>query len=263
MTIASAKPMASVADDSIPAIMDRAWRGGEGVQLLLKRKRALVARVKTGDGKTVIAKLWCSPGIRALIRRKTRTSNCHNEWKALSVLSMAGASVPRPIGHCELLSGQYTEGLLIEDLGECILGLSRAKSLLREGREREHEQFIDWLLELTQLMLRHGVIDPDHGLHNVLVKSDGQAVRIDFEVARVTSAIGRQAAYGQMLGRLLTSYIFAAQPDLERIHWFAQRIQKSLKPEAAVLRVAARYVQEQMDKQRATMNVDTQVKLDW
>lgn len=263
MTISWAKPRPDASDGSILKIMDRAWRGGEGVQQLVKRKRALVARVKTDNGGSVIAKLWCSPGITALIRRKTQTSNCHNEWKALSVLSAAGASVPRPMGHCELLSGPYTEGLVIEDLGECTLGLSRAKTLLQEGRGQEHERFIDWLFELTELMLKHGVIDPDHGLHNVLVKSDGRAVRIDFEVAKVSTLIGKQVAYGRMLGRLLTSYIFAAQPNLERIHWFARRIEQSFKPEATVLRGAARYVQEQMNIQRTTMKVDTQVKLDW
>jgi hypothetical protein len=243
--------------------MDRAWRGGEGVQQLLKRQRALVARVKLAEGQSVIAKLWCSPGIRALIRRKTGTSNRQNSWKALTVLHGAGAAVPRPIGHCELLNAPYTEGLLIEDLGECVLGLMHVKTLIREGREQEHERFLDWLLAQTELMLKHGVIDPDHGLHNVLVKSDGRALRIDFEMARLTSAVGNRTPYGQMLGRLLTSYIFAAQPDLARIASFAGRIEKTLHPQPAVLRQAARYVQEQMDKQRVTMNVDTQVKLDW
>jgi hypothetical protein len=264
VTVASANLRVTAAGDSIRVIMDRAWRGGDGVQQLLKRKRALVARVKLEDGGSVIAKLWCSPGIRALIRRKTRTSNCHNEWKVLRVLSAERASVPRPMGHCELLSGQYTEGLLIEDLGESKLGLSHVKALIREGREQEHEQLVNWLIELTELMLRHGVVDPDHGLHNVLVTSTGRPVRIDFEVARVIrGGIEKRPAYGQMLGRLLTSYIFAAQPDLPRIQWFARRIEQTLNPPASVLREAGRFVQEQMDRQRLTMNVNTQIRLEW
>jgi hypothetical protein len=264
MTVASAKPQGGISSHSIQAIMDRAWRGGDGVQQLLKRNRALVARVRLDDGGSVIAKLWCSPGIRALIRRKTQTSNCHNEWKALSVLHAAGASVPRPVGHCELLSGQYTEGLLIEDLGECILGLTHVKTLIRERREQEYERFVDWTFELTDLMLKNGVIDPDHGLHNVLVSGDGRPLRIDFEVARVIrGTIGKQPLYGEMIGRLLTSYVFAVQPDASRIEKFAARIEKSFNPAKPVLQRAGQYVRDQLKRQSATMNVHTQLRLDW
>ncbi|HEV8607737.1 MAG TPA: lipopolysaccharide kinase InaA family protein [Tepidisphaeraceae bacterium] len=244
--------------------MDRAWKSGDGVQQLLKRERALVARVRVDDGGSVIAKLWCSPGIRALLRRKTRTSNCHAEWKVMNFLHEVGASVPRPLGHCVLVSGPYTEGLLIEDLGECVPGLSHVKTLLRAGREAEHERFIDRIIEMTELMVRHGVIDPDHGLHNILVCSDGRPVRIDFEVARVVRGpIGQRSIYGEMIGRLLTSYVFAAQPDTSRIEKFAKRLEKRLNPPAAVLQRAAKYVQEQLAKQSATMGVHTQVQLDW
>jgi serine/threonine-protein kinase RIO1 len=264
MSVTHAPIAAAMSSQAMHDIVDRAWKAGAGVEHLLKRKRALVARVKLDDGGSVIAKLWCSAGVRALLRRRMQATNCHAEWKALTLLHKAGASVPRPVGHCLMRKGPYTEALLVEDLGVCVMGLTYVKTLLREGREAEHEQFIDRIFEMTEVMLSHGVLDPDHGLHNILVKADGQPVRIDFEVARIAKGPrGQGPIYGDMIGRLLTSYIFAAQPDLARIGAFVRRIEKSLNPPSPVLRRAARYVQEQMKKQRTTMNVDTHVKLGW
>src|SRR5882762_2174892 len=109
---------------------------------------------------------------------------------------------------------------------------------------------------MTALMLKHGVVDPDHGLHNVLVGRDGRPVRIDFEVAKVIGgAIGQRPIYGDMVGRLLTSYVFAAQPDSARIQQFAKRLEEALRPPRPVLERAANYVREQLAKQSATMDV--------
>jgi len=262
--IATPKMRSGFSAEQTHEIAERAWRQGDGVQQLLKRDRAMVARVTLEDGQTVIAKLWSSPGVFSLFRRKIGTSNCQSASKALRILHQAGVAVPRPLGECVMLSGSYTEAMLVEDLGDCILGIDHVKKLLREGREAEHDEFVDQIFEMTEAMLKQGVLDPDHGLHNILVGEDGRPVRIDFEVAKIVRGeIGKRPAYGEMLGRLLTSYIFAVQPDLARIQAFAQRIEQSLNPPAAALRGAGRYVQEQMAKQRATMNVDTRMKLDW
>jgi hypothetical protein len=250
--------------EEIHQIADRAWRLGAGAQQLLKRNRAMVARVKLENGESVIAKLWCSAGVYALLRRRMGTSNCQLAWKALSVLHIAGVAVPRPLGQCVMLTGPYTEAMLIEDLGDCILGIDHVKKLLREDREAEHNQFVDQVFEMTEAMLRHGVLDPDHGLHNILVGADARPVRIDFEVAKVIRGeIGKHSAYGEMMGRLLTSYVFAVQPDTSRIEKFAARIEEALAPPKPVLQRAGKYVRDQLAKQSATMGVHTELHLDW
>src|SRR3954471_6006972 len=70
----------------IEAIAARAWQQGRCVRELKKRDGALVARVQLEDGVNVIAKLWHRHGVGALVRRVTRTSNWHAEWRTLKCL---------------------------------------------------------------------------------------------------------------------------------------------------------------------------------
>src|SRR5438445_3237127 len=242
----------------------RASDGGEGVEQLLKREKVLVARVMLENGESVIVKLWSGLGIRGLLRRMTGTSNMQAEWRTLRHLYGAGVAVPRPLGRCWARDGHYTDAILIEDLGKCTLGLTHVKSMLREGRDAEHEQFVTKLMEMTQLILDQGIVDPDHGLQNILVRANGEPVRIDFELARISRSVRwRRKQYGNMIGRLLTTYVFAAQPDMMRIKQFAQRLRTSLSLPPGILQRAGEYAQEQMAKQLVLKGIDTRLELEW
>lgn len=248
------------------AIVDD-WLAGrlESEELKVDRQECAVFRVQVSDN-SIVLKLWKRPGWRGLARRLSRTSPMQRENLALQRLSHARLAVPSPLGFCRIRrrSTPWTEALILQDLGNCTEAIEYTKMLAKSGQEASLERFLDDVLDLTEGMIRCGIIDTDHSFNNLVVTPSGRAARLDFEIAQ-TSLLNQLGynAYGLMLARLIGSYAFSIQPEVERAYNFAQKLRTRLNPPMKVLKQVSREVGAMMDKQRLTVGIDTRVPLPW
>jgi tRNA A-37 threonylcarbamoyl transferase component Bud32 len=233
-------------------------------QKLKERNDASTLRVQIESDSTVIMKLWKRPGIAGHLRRATGTDPGGRESRALARLLEAGIAVPAPLGTASfvLAESEFTDALFLEDLGSCETAFEHLKSLIRMGEEARVERFLGEVVEMTAAIVERDIIDTDHSLNNLVVTARGELVRLDTEVARQLS--GRPARpYGSMLGRLIGTFIFAVQPDLERVGPFARALVERLDPEPAVLLEASAQVARMLEGQRCNRSLDTRVTLPW
>jgi hypothetical protein len=231
-----------------------------------KRRDGVVARMRLPEDprSTVILKFWSRPGLKGWLRRLTRTSSAWREFEALSRLHRAALSVPEPYGLCrvEAEGAPYTDALFMEDLGPATWGPKHFLGLLREGRQAEAQAFLETLIDFTERMLQAGVIDPDHGINNVLVPASGTPVRIDFEIARIVKEPRRRPELlGRMLGRLIATYTFLVQPDAGKAEEFAERLFDRVQPDADVIDGTQRHLDLVFSEQKRACGVDTRVNL--
>jgi len=175
-------------------------------------------------------------------------------------------AVPRPLGFCSVVPdiAGYTDVLFMEDLGECESATEHLKRLIRAGQEAQALTFENVLIDITEQILKAGMLDLDHGMNNIVVTSSGRPVKLDVELARrVIWPRLFPAMYGRMLGRLIGLHAFAVQPDVGRTKRFAERLCERLKPPPGVLKRAGSYARELMQKQLQNVGIDTQLVLPW
>jgi len=230
---------------------------------LKSRADARVVRTALDDDRSMIVKLWSRPGWRGVIRRMTGTSSLQRENRTLLRLHKAGVAVPRPLAYLRLgrQDAPYTDALCLEDLGESVLAMSHLKKLIRLSDTAAAEQIEQEMIDMTGQMVDDHVLDPDHGLHNMIVTNAGRLVRLDFETAQhVISVKFQPKLYSEMLGRLITTYVFAVQPDLKRIEPFIRKLIRRCRPPQEVLAAAQVYYDRAMQKQWDQQNVDSRLR---
>jgi hypothetical protein len=229
------------------------------------REDSGVFRVQGSSG-AVILKLWAKPGWRGVARRLSRTSPMRRELRALQILGRAGLAVPGVIGWCDLtgLRSRWTEALLLEDLGECTRAMVHTRQLVEAGREQELATYMAEVLDLTEGVLRCGIIDTDHSMQNLVATPDGRAVRLDFEIARVAPlGVMSSRELGETLAHLIGSFAFAIQPEVHRATEFARQVQERLRPSRAVLEATSTEIRRMMQVQLEHSGIDTHVPLPW
>jgi hypothetical protein len=237
----------------------------ESVPLRDVRSDGTTVRVTLESNLGVVIKLWTRSGLRGIVRRWTRTGPAIREWRALQRLSGLGVDVPRPLAYCHLgPRALHTEAIILEDLGNCQVGMQHVKDLLGARRELELEMFESHVIETTATMIRSAILDPDHRITNFVVTAEGRPVRLDLELARcVAYPTLHWRMCGEMLGTLLGSYCFAVQPDTARVTDFARRLVARVRPGSRVLRRCRAVVEEMLETQRLNRGIDTRVDLPW
>ncbi|MGE0707433.1 MAG: lipopolysaccharide kinase InaA family protein [Planctomycetota bacterium] len=248
--------MEGVLAEQVVDLLERAPREG---QLLRRQPGRVVRRVTARDGLPVILKTWVTHGFWEQLRRRVYGSGAEAEWAGLHLLDAAGIPAPRPLGRGRVrLGGATVEVVVSEDLGPLETATRHASRRLAAGQSLE--ELDRDLIELTRALLRVGLVDTDHGLHNVLLLRSGALARIDLEQAR-RSARPREGVrrYGGMLGALLASYVFAVQPEVDLAVDFAERLQRELRPPLGAVRRARRRVELLLERQRARCGIDTRV----
>ncbi len=227
-----------------------------------------VARVThpAGNG-TVVVKLWNRRGGRGRIRRLTRTNIGWREYTALRVLETRRIGAPQPLAYLTLRDPRsaYTEALISSDLGECRRAMAVFKELLTEGNEDRVRSFETALINATAGMLAAGLIDTDHRIPNFAVPAGSDMpVRLDFELCRrVRRVAWHPRLLGRMLGTLLGTYVFAVQPDMDRVPDFGARLRAAVCPSARARRHALARVSEMLNRQSANRGVITDKPRIW
>ena len=220
----------------------------------------LIARVPLDDGQTAIFKFWNRPGFNGTMRRLTRTGTAHRECRALQHLERHGMRVPGVYALLRLKVGKarHTDCLVEEDLGVCADTTEFLKTLISSGADEEQSRFEGEILRATRIMVESHLLDTDHRLPNFVVISGGHPVRLDFELAqRVVHRCFHGKQYGMMLGALLGSYVFAVQPDQDRMMRFAEKLVEELQPPKAALQVAGARIKDMLERQRKEIGMDT------
>lgn len=253
------------------AQMDRcldALRGSFGdANVINQRENRIVIRwrwAETGD--SIIIKMWSRPDLIGSLRRLLRVAACNHEWRNLVRMSDFGIAVPRPLGFCRVapsIAG-YTDVLFMEDLGKCKSATEHLKQLIQAGQEQQALSFENVQIEMTAQMLEAGMLDVDHGMHNIVVQPSGRPVKLDVELGRqVIWPRLFPAMYGRMLGRMIGMHAFAVQPDVGRMTRFAERLCERLKPSPRILKRAGIHAREMMQKQLQKTGIDTRLILPW
>ena len=213
---------------------------------------------------SVIVKLWARPGLRGLVRRLTRTDPASREHAALARLQDAGIPVPTPMAlYRPRIAGIVeSDAFFMEDLGPCCTALDHLKKLIEAGDEDRVAGFVDSILDLTEAVLAAGILDTDHHLNNMVVTESGRLVRLDTELAR---PVRRRppALYGEMLGRLTGSMMFAVQPDLDRVVSFARALDRRLALSKEVKQAMSAQVDRMTEHQIRNTGRVTRVDLAW
>ena len=221
-----------------------------------------VVRVYGEDGSSWVVKMWNRPGWRGLLRRLSGTAPHQREFRCLARLRRHDVAVPEPLSVMRVThpSLPFTDALVLQDLGECEIALDHIKQLLRAGRLDELDAFLDGIVGLTAGMVDAGVIDRDHSFLNIVALPDGSPARLDLEIAKHRVRVD---AYGEMLGRLVATLIFALQPDAARATPFVTSLIERLRPARAVIDVASETVEQMLAHQRRSGGPDTRIELPW
>ena len=113
---------------------------------------------------------------------------------------------------------------------------------------------------MTAAIIEAGVIDRDHSFLNVVAQPDGTPARLDLEIAKSSTSAD---AYGEMLGRLVATLVFALQPDAERAAPFVAELVARLDPPSGVIGFAIATVDGMLERQRSLGGRDTRIELPW
>ena len=239
---------------------------GTSVTLLRDRRDSAIMRVCCDDQSTVIMKFWARRGWRAVLRGWSRTTPSWREWTALHQLWARHVPIARPLARFSIdcQSGRFSEALVIEDLGIVQTAHHELKEAIARGDRALASLIEDDVVALTARIVRAGVLDPDHSVVNMLCLPGGQLRRIDFELARLVSATSRRPAlYSQMIARLVGSFVFTVQPDLERAAQFSMRLAEELSPPLRVLQSAQSMIDAELERQRTSKGIDFRLTVDW
>lgn len=231
-----------------------------------KRSSLLTVRATVSDSESVIVKLWDRQGLKDIVRGWCGVNGAQREWRAMSLLYERGVSVPRPV-QCVPVSGDgvaHTDAIIIEDLGRCLRVGDELAGMIESRRFEEVIRIENGLIEITRDMIRAGVLDLDHSATNFVLTPEGRVVRLDLEFARCFGYVGLHTGlYGRMLGRLIGTFTFAVQPDLDRAVLFAQRLAEAVDPPRGVLLRAKKYVDDMLAQQLRECGLDYILDLAW
>ena len=211
------------------------------------------------DSDTVILKLWSQGGVRQTFRYLTRTRPVDRELTILSHLDHTSIRVPQLLGSCWIKdrSVPFSQAVVLEDLGETQRALEYYKDLREAGRTEEMNQLEERMLTMTEGLLDHHVVDPDHGFVNSVMTPAGELVRIDFEVARIVKdPRSAKQMCGQMLGRTLVTFAYAVQPDVERLDHFANELTERMDLSRESLQIARDFIDDALNEQQQQTGID-------
>lgn len=223
-------------------------------------------RVSLPWGQSAILKLWRRAGVRGLLRRYTRTTPAMREFRVMKRLESLGVPAPRPILSCRIAmpESRFTEAVFMEDLGQCTPGNAHLKRLYSEGMDRGAATFEAHVIQITASMIAGGILDPDHGLINFVINSEGRLYRLDLELAQsVINSRWHPLLCGRMIGTLIGSHCLVVQPNIHLTEQFAIRLAEQVMPSQLMRRRAAERIDEILRVQSTSCGIHTQLTLQW
>ncbi len=235
----------------------------DDMDVVSKRSFRLVVRREAANGTPVIVKLWARPGWKGTARRLLGQTAARYEFRNLKMMERLGVPAPRAYayGRAAPNAQGYTDAMVMEDLGEIELAGVYLKGRVQAGDEAAVQHFEDEVIRMTGILTRAHVIDFDHSMVNIVVK-DKDPIRLDLEKARRVPWNGlRPKLYGEMIGQLLATYVFAVQPDMDRAAHFAEKLFTEIKPAPGIVKLAQAHVDKQLKRQKDGNGIDMALSL--
>jgi len=195
--------------------------------------RGGLLRLPLEAGGAMVVKIWHLRTIKDRLKSRLGLSNGCREWCMHRFIHGGGLHTPAPMGflRLQLPGGNDLEAMAIEDLGETVLVRKHLESLMLCDEEDAIRAVESMIIESTRQLLSLGVIDIDHQLNNFLVDGSGAVYRIDFECARRVRFFNpRHSDRTKMLSRLISSHIYATQPQVHRSVSFVARLYEEIRP---------------------------------
>lgn len=214
----------------------------------------------------VVIKLWKKPGLSGFLRRISRTGNVYLEWNVMNLLHDSEVRVPCPLGLFQLPSapGGYTDAVVMSYFEKSERGIERLRILAEQKDDAKRLAFEESVIELTEAVLKAGVLDVDHHLVNILALPSNKAARVDFEIAKFRrKPQNSPKLYGEMLGALFSTYLFGIQPHVSFADRFSESMIDRLKPPRQSLVLAKQMIQKRIEVQRQTKGIDTPWDPSW
>ncbi len=224
-----------------------------------------IVRAKAPNDQPVVIKLWNRHGWKSWIRRLTMTSPASREWRGLKNMRTAGLDSPEPLACLiGIQDAAHTEAVIMEDLGRCPNAVDHLKGLITKGDSVVESKFINDIITITHKMVQNGYLDTDHSLPNIVVTQSGKPIRLDFElISRRPWPKIWYREYGLMIGQLVGSYVFAVQPDTQRVRIFANKLRERLQLPALVLSIARKQVDVFLSTQKNANGIDINIDNLW
>lgn len=226
--------------------------------------RGGLLRLLLASGGSVIVKVWRLRNFKEQLKSFAYLSNGRREWRVHRFIYKAGIQAPAPLAFYQMMmpEGIRCELMAIEDLGVTCQGLPYLKQLIAHGHEVDIISFENSLIELTNQFIKLRILDIDHQLNNFVVDAQGRLMRIDFECARKHPlGVMPRKEYAEMLSRLITSHIYAVQPDVGRSVRFAEQLYKKLDARHWIKEMVHNSVNDKLARQLASGGVNTTVSL--
>ena len=245
------------------ALIADTCRNLDEMDIISKRSFRLVVRRESPDGTPVIVKLWARPGWKGAARRLLGQTAARYEFRNLKMMERLGVPAPRAYGYGRAAPNAqgYTDAMVMEDLGQIELAGIYLKGRVQAGDEAAVQHFEDEVIRMTGILTRARVIDFDHSMVNIVVK-DRDPIRLDLEKARRVPWVGlRPKRYGEMIGQLLATYVFAVQPDMARAGHFAEKLFAEIKPAPGIVKLAQAHVDKQLKRQKDGSGIDMALAL--
>ena len=233
------------------------------MDVISRRGVRIVVRRRWIDDSPVVVKFWARRGIRGALRRALGLTSAHYEWRNLRRMETLGIPAPRSIYYCNAPRNRFgfTEAMVMEDLGDCELAQAYLKARIQEGDEDTVTRFESEIIKMTGILVRGRIIDFDHSMVNIVVKSS-EPIRLDLEKARLVPWIGlRQGLYARMIGQLLGTYVFTVQPDTDRAVRFARALFAEVRPSQSVIERTQAHLDGMLERQKRDSDIDVSVQL--
>lgn len=228
------------------------------------KDRGGVLRLPLEDGGSVVVKVWRIRNVKERIKSAAYISNGWREWRMHRYIYRKGIRVPEPLffSRLKVVTDEYYEVMGIEDLGETEQGLPYLKRLIAAEDESRITTFENSLVNITTEIVGLGIVDIDHQLNNFLIDKVQRLMRIDFECARrPLFGIVPREEFAEMIARLLTSHIYAVQPDVGLSKGFAKQLYNRLDIGHQVRSLVQSSVNKKLENQRIGEDVVSAVVL--
>jgi len=168
--------------------------------------------------------------------------------------------VPTPLGAFYLKGspGGYTDAVVMSYFDKAERGIEHLRALAAQGEDAKRLAFEESVIDLTHAVLTAGVLDVDHHLVNILALPSNEAVRVDFEIARICRRPNASTkTYADMLGALLGTYLYGIQPHVAFADRFSEALIEKIDPPKKSLELAKEIIQWRLEGQRRAKGIDT------
>lgn len=230
--------------------------------LLQKSEGKFSYKIKSKET-SYFLKIWQSSGLKERIKNFIRIDRSNYEYRNINYLRSKGVIAPEVFYFARIREKELTTNVLVTEY----ISTNLPVFLYIENNcsSRSFDAiiiFTEKILTLTEEILNAGIIDLDHNLSNMLVNDKGDLVKIDLELAVKKNIFNlKSKKICRMYSSLITSYVFAVQPNLELASKFTLSLYKKFELDSHSIEVTNKLVMTALERQLREKGIDSRFDL--